>query len=385
MDISRKKLEELTRHRNEENPVVSLYLNVTPPRDFKAELNSLIHTTLHSIEDRYNKEQLKGLGQVFTRLEEYVKTALDKSEDTRLVVIFADNDGFWEENHLPVAVPSRTVVESHPYVRPLSVLLDKFNQYCVLVTDSNKARFFTLYLDKFREDQDVSLKDEVPDRVRVHRSMTESSSYVQGLGDEAIRSHIQDHIQHHMKNVADRAFEYYKKTGFNRLIIGGLDSKGNRWLKDHLHSYLKARLVGEFNASPTDPEEDLKKKAEEVAAEHERQNEKDLINRLFDKKGKNMGVVGTEPVIEALMSGQVHTLFIDYDFRTEGFVCARDHVLSTYIEKCPVCGEGMEKTKDLAEEMVEEALYQNSEVKYVFMKHEDFDYYKVGAILRFSV
>ncbi|MFP3983707.1 MAG: hypothetical protein ACLFV2_08480 [Desulfurivibrionaceae bacterium] len=386
MSIDRKKLNDLAGYRNEKNPVVSLYLNVTTLRNYRSELNSLIHTTLPSLEERYDKQQLKGLRQIFDKLEEYARTSLDKLENTRLIVIFTDNDGFWEEFYLPVGLPSQMVVEPDPYIRPLSMLLDEFPSYCVLVCDSNKARLFSLYMGGFEEDSEIFLKEEVPGQIRVHRSLTRSSTSVQGgLGDEGIRRHIQDHIQRHMKNVADMTLDYYKDRGFNRLILGGLDEKGRSLLRNHLHSYLKQCLIGEFKAGTSDRTGDIREKALKVAQDYERRHEMDLIDSLFEEKGRNLGVFGVEPVIEALMMGQVHTLIMENDFKKSGFICAGDHILSTYLEICPVCGQEMDRTEDLAEEMVAEALYQNSEVEHVFAEHRDFHEYQVGAILRFRV
>ncbi len=62
-----------------------------------------------------------------------------------------------------------------------------------------------------------------------------------------------------------------------------------------------------------------------------------------------------------------------------------DRILSTYLESCPICGQPMRRTEDLAEEMVEEAIGQNAEVKHVLVSHEDFKPYGIGAFLRFTV
>lgn len=45
----------------------------------------------------------------------------------------------------------------------------------------------------------------------------------------------------------------------------------------------------------------------------------------------------------------------------------------------------MEKTDDLAEEMVAGALAQGAEVEHIFEAHEDFEKYQAGALLRFSL
>jgi hypothetical protein len=43
MYLNQQEIQSLVQYRNAEHPVVSLYLNVTPPRKFDTEFNSLIH------------------------------------------------------------------------------------------------------------------------------------------------------------------------------------------------------------------------------------------------------------------------------------------------------------------------------------------------------
>jgi peptide subunit release factor 1 (eRF1) len=59
--------------------------------------------------------------------------------------------------------------------------------------------------------------------------------------------------------------------------------------------------------------------------------------------------------------------------------------LSTYLKECPLCSGQMEKVSDIAEEMVEEALAQNAEVEHIFLEHEGFRPYGIGALLRFLI
>ncbi|MFP4193449.1 MAG: hypothetical protein ACLFRO_00755 [Desulfobacterales bacterium] len=319
--------------------------------------------------------------------QKYVNYNLQRPERTRLVAIFADNDGFWQEYHLPVALPNQIVVEPDTYTRPLTILLDEFDRYCVLVSDARKAKIFSLYLGEFEEEPDVFVEDEVPNRVRVNRSRTIGATGIHsGIGDDNIQRHIESQIHRHLKNVAEKTFGFFKDKQFDRIILGGPEDKVRYQLKDHLHSYLKKRLAGEFNATPDDNASKLREKAIEVAQRYEREYENEIIKELFEKSGPGgMAVLGADPVIEALTLGQVHTLVIDNDFKKEGYMCTKDHLLSTYLETCPVCGSKMEKTEDLGDEMVEEALCQNAEIEHVFADNEEFGKYGVGALLRFTL
>jgi peptide chain release factor subunit 1 len=388
MMIDRNQLEILANYQNTENPVISLYLNITPPRNPENELNSMIHNTLREIEqdNRYTDKQIKRLKKLMEQIEDYAASALKRIAGTRMVALFADADGFWQEYHLPVGLPSSMVVEVDPYTRPMTMLLDEFDRYCVVVADSRKARIFSLHLGDFEEFPDVFIEDNVPDGVRVKQSMTAGAggTVKGGLGDKRIERHIEDHVHRHLKNVADKTLNFFKKKNFTRLILGGPDDKTLPNLKDHLHSYLKDRLAAEFNAHPDNPAAQLKEKAIGAAQAYERENERALLDEIIDRSGPNdKGELGVEPVLEALMLGQVQTLAIKEDFKTPGYVCPNDRTLSTYQRTCPVCGGDMHYTEYLADEMVEEALNQNAEVQHVFAEHETFDPHGIGARLRF--
>ena len=389
MYLDHNEIQSLVQYRNTESPVISMYLNVTPPRNFETELNSLIHVARQKIEERgsHTERQRKDLDKLLQRIQTRVGTELKLVKATRTVVIFADAQGLWREYMLPVSLSSQIVVEPDPYTRPLTMVLDEFERYCVLVADSRKARIFSLFLGEMEEHSEIFVEDEVPDRVRVNLSMTGTSTGVMGgLGDERIQRHIEDHVNRHLKHVADKSFDFVKDKGFTRVILGSTEEKILPRLKDHLHTYIRERVVGEIDARPDDHKETLKEKALEMAQEFERQEERDKVNRLLElHHAGDKAVLGLEPTLEALMFGQVHTLILENDFRATGYVCPADHFISTYLTECPLCGGPMEEFADIADEMVEEAVFQSAETEHVFAHIDEFAEYKVGALLRFLI
>jgi peptide chain release factor subunit 1 len=320
------------------------------------------------------------------KIEEHVQKAYKRTAGTRLAVIFADADGLWQEYPLPVALPNTIGVDVDPYTRPLTMLLDEFDRYCVVVADSRKARIFSLYLGEMEESPDVFLEDNVPDGVRVKQSMTAGGggTVKGGLGDKRIERHIQDHVHRHLKHVAERTLNFFKRKNFTRLLLGGPEDKTIPRLKDHLHSYLRDRLAAEFSAHPDNNLSEIKEKALAAAQSWERRRLRKLIDSIVEHSGPgDKGELGIEPVLEALNLGQVQTLVIRHDFKASGYVCPNDHILSTYLSRCPACETEMHPTEFLADEMVEEALNQNAEIEHVFAPNETLDQYGVAVKLRF--
>ena len=393
--IQRSELQKLAQYDSGGRPVVSLYLNVTPPRNFTSEIRSLIHR---------KKEQLRSAGvpeRLLRQADGSLKRVADRVhgitslEGTRLLVIFAGPDGLFQEYRLPVALPSRLYVEPHPYVRPLTLLLDEFDRYCVLVVDGRKARLFTMYLGEIQEDTGL-LHSDTPSRVSEDEGHGARGPGVAGVEawagwrEPKIQRHIEDHIHRHLKEVTERTFEVFKQQGFDRLIVGAPDGRRGKiypMLEGHLHSYLRARLAGVFSGDPSQPTAELTERALEVARRHERKLEKELVQRLVEESRRPAGlaVLGIEGVLASVLRGQIHTLVVKEDFRTSGWECPKDRFLFMKDGRCPHCGAELVRCEDFVENILEQALAQGAEIEHVLVSEEQFDKYKIGALLRFRM
>ncbi len=394
MDLIRESdLEELRGLVGKGGSVVSLYLNVTPPRPFKSELRSLIHEKWERLQAAgLEKDLLRTIEGMFESLKEYVD-GLRPLERTRLLVVFVAED-FFQEYRLPVALPSRLYVDPDPYIRPLTVLLDEFNRYCVVLIDRKRARAFDMYLGEIEEDVGA-LESETPSWVsegegRGARGTAVGTGPWAGWRESKIQRHIADHVHRHFKEVAQLLFEHFKARGFDRLIVGGPEGEEGKVVPaflDHLHSYLKGRLAGVFAGEMDLPINEIKKRALEVAARHERKEEEELIERLLNEAHREggLGALGLNDVVLALMMSQVHTLVLEHDYQERGWICPRDHQLSMGPGECPLCGGELQEVEDFVDEVVEEAIEQGAEIEHVFTRHEGFADWKIGALLRFRI
>ncbi len=108
----------------------------------------------------------------------------------------------------------------------------------------------------------------------------------------------------HIKNVTDKAFEFFKKHGFTRLIVGTSEEKLRPRIMDHLHSYLRRRIAGEIDARPEEHKDTLEEKALQAAQTFERKEEKKKVDRLLElHNAGDKATLGIEPTLEALMLG----------------------------------------------------------------------------------
>jgi hypothetical protein len=382
-------LKELVETERSDLPMVSLYLNLADPGRIGTELNSLVRTAHKELErdDRFDEGQRKALDRLLFEVDRRVGSEVGPETGARLLVVLADTEGLWREHRLPVALPSRLVIQPGPFVRPLSLLLDEFPRYAVLVADARSARLFSFHLGELEESPDVLIRDDVPDRVRASKSMAVSAWGVySGMGDQRIQRHIQDHMNRHFRRVAELTFDWFKAERFERMLVAAPDERTLSRLKDHLHSDLRRRVRGEFQARPDDDEQALQEKALETSRGIEREEERELLNRLVDLHlSGGLGAVGLQPVLDALGVGQVHTLAIRDDFSASGYICPDDGYLSAGAAACPVCGRDLQPVERLADEIVHEAVSQGAEVRHVNATHEGFDPHGIGALLRFRV
>ncbi len=389
MSMDEKELRELAQYESRDGAVVSLYVNMSDPGRINTELNSLVRTAAKRLEedDRFTGEQSKSIERLLFDLERHVQSGIGSANRARLLVVFADMEGFRREYRLPVTLPSQMVVQQTPYTRPLSFLLDEFPGYCVLVADTRNARLFTLFLGDFEEQPNFFIRNEVPDRVSAKKSMAVSAWGVySGMGDQRIQRHIEDHIHRHLRKVAERTFEILKKNGFDRLILAGPDERTLSRLKDHLHSYLRQRVRGEFIARPEEADQALREKALQTARKLEHGEERRLLDRVLDLHfSGGLGVIGVQPVVDALNMGQVHTLVLNADFSTPGYVCPQDNHLSVGEASCPVCGGRLSPVERFPDEIVQESINQGAEVRHTTVEHEVFDVHGIGALLRFRI
>ncbi len=377
--INRDQIESLMSYRNDEHPVVSMYVTTELPKKFRTKLNSLVRGKMKELSEssRFSAEEKENLEKLITKMETAIKERTNRYEGTKMIALFADTTGFWEEFELPVQYPNQIVVDPDPYTRPLTAVRDQFARFCVLVSNSHKAKVYALTANQLAEEKEIFTEEEMEG---------DTDEALQGFGEQRLQRNIRDHLYKHTKKIAETAFHVFKSGRFDYLIIGAPQDRELPLLKDSLHSYLQRHLVGEFNARPDDDKNAILKKARDAASEWERQQEKVLLERIESEQydgGKATADAG--PTLKALMNGQIHTLVVQEGYSRPGYQCPNDHYLDLSKKECPVCGEQLQPVEDVIDEMVEETLRQNGEVHYLQYYPEKLDKNGIAAQLRFVI
>ncbi len=412
----------ITRPR-EEDPVVSLYLRGWgAANDRKATLKNLIKEGEEQIaadtgwDDERKKEARKRLEQVRAQAEALLSELPTQGRGG--VAIFS-LDGL-EPLRLPVDMRDRVVVDRSPYASPLSSLIDQFERYAVILCDKERARIFDVYLDQLEDWEEVQGDSEVsrhapaggPSRSggggpvsrggggakapRTGGSNPAAGSGYHGLEELRRRNHAEYVLHQHLQVVADRAFRRYKLRPYERLILAGA-KEIVPLLEDHLHSYLKQRVVAREQMAVDLSQSEARKKVRQIETQVEARREKELLEEINNRLGQNgLGTVGLDETLRSLVYGKVRTLVVMGDGDPlPGRECPECHFLferpedagetTPTLVECPQCKRATRRVPDIIDEAVELAILSGARVTHV--AHAKAELEKMGgmaAVLRFK-
>lgn len=410
-----------------EAPYISLYLKGWGPQaERRAVLKNLIREGEAQIEadtgwDDGRKKAARALLERARAEAEAVVEAMPTQGRGALAVF--SGDGAVESITLPLDLRDRIVVDRSPYASPLSSLIDQYERYGVILADSRRARLFEVYLGEVEGWEELSSEPVSPDeRIREagpqrRRSgapgapsksgaapgsvqggshSTIGTGGYQGLDDRRIERHEKSVLHQHLGYVADRAFGRFRVRPFDRLIIAGT-REVLPLLEEHLHSYLKQRVVARENDIPLDiARDEARKRILAIEARIEEQKERELIAQVRNNLGREgLGTIGLDDTLRALFFGQVRTLVVQDALVQPGRECPECHFLfqrpqdeqerTPTLVECPLCKRATRRVPDIIDEAVELAIMTGAHVEHVqYARDEIANLGGMAALLRFK-
>jgi peptide chain release factor subunit 1 len=355
-------------------PVTSLYLDVDGKRyprkhDYMVraeEAARQLRTQAHELEREARMSVEQDVSRMLERLE-----GLDRGAHRGVALFSCTHQGLWEEVGTPRPVKDRATLGDHPYVLPLEVLVETYQSFCTVIVDREKARIFLARMGRIREE--TELLDDVPGR------------HDQGGWSQArYQRHIDEHVLAHLKHVADVLLEYFKRTGFDHLILAG-PHEAVAEFERHLHDYLKRRIVDRAQLPMSVSAADVLEKSMAVEEGIEERREREVVERVLAEAaaGRN-AVTELGPVLEALNDGRVDTLVVPFGLEARGARCRECGRLALGGSRCRTCGGPMESLPDVVESAVASALRQSARVETMSRVGVDsLDGARIGALLRF--
>ncbi|HJP66337.1 MAG TPA: VLRF1 family aeRF1-type release factor [Actinomycetota bacterium] len=355
-------------------PVSSLYLDVDGkryPRRQDVELRA--EEQVRQLRDQARdlpRAAARSVSADGDRMLQYFRD-LDRGS-TRGVALFSCSErALWEEIRVPRPIKDRVAVAEHPYVLPLEVLVETYERFCTVLVDKEKARLFLAHLGTIEEQTDVF--DDVPGR---HEQG--------GWSQSRFQRHIDEHVGKHIKHVADELLRFFKRRGFDHLILAGPEEAVTE-LERHLHDYVRQRVVTKLSLPITASADEVLARSLEVEERLEEERERQTVERLrAEVAAGRQAVVGFSGVLQALNDGRVDTLVVPFGLSSGGLRCTDCGRLWAEGGRCRVCRGRLEPVPDVVESAVASALRQSAHVETItFAGPQSLDGEKIGALLRY--
>jgi peptide subunit release factor 1 (eRF1) len=195
---------------------------------------------------------------------------------------------------------------------------------------------------------------------------------------------IQKEADDHVKNAAEVLFRRFKRSPFDRLLIG-CPEEHCREVEKRLHPYLQERIVGriDVDVENTSPDQVLDAAAAQMEKE-DRRRERDALDRLEEGVATGgRGAAGLDEVLGVLNERRVEILLVEQGLTAAGVSCPNCGWVGADGSTCPVDGTDLEQHEDIVETAVQLAITQSAEV-IAIRYHEDLDGRgSIAAVLRF--
>jgi len=380
-------IEDLLDFRSLKQPIISIYLNTDRSRftldQQRATVRNLLREGRRSAETGPWDEAVRTavLGDL-ERLEKYFNDELEPTLQHRSLAVFSCREAnLWRVFGLPRPVPSNLMLENTPHIRPLTLILDEYHRFGVLLLDRNQAELYEVYIGEILKLEQAFELPGAAD-LSLHPSPIESP----GSRDRGMSHRSEEEMQKHFRRVADILLHQFHRRHCEYIILGGQQQILVQF-ENFLHPTLQERLAGRFSAEPGKMR--TSKILEEVGAierKVETETEKRMVEQLLNSaRSRGLAVLGLDDVLSALEMGAVHLLFVEEDWRRPGVLCRNCGFLGLTDNKCPGCGQEPIHVSDMVEEVIESAIRTGSIIEHVNSQAGLADHGHIGAILRFKV
>ena len=357
-------------------PVSTLYLDVDGRRyvrrqEYMVRMEDLLKQ-VRGAPDRNDREAHASFVRDCQRIREFMADEFERSGKVRGVALFScSGAGLWEEVAVPQPVRDRFMVGPRPHLLPLEALVEQAETFCTVIVDREKAR---LVVSRLGEVEEVShVLDDVPGQ---HDQG--------GWSQPRYQRHIEDHVQRHLKHVADTLLRLHQGRGFDYLVLAGPDEVVAA-LERELHDYVRRTVLGRVSLPITVSLDDVLARTMDMERELEQRREREAVDRLAAEvaRGSGRAVQGMAETLVALESGRVDALVVDASLRAQGVRCTSCGHLDLDAERCRLCGSAVHAAPDLVEEAVESALRLRCRVETVADGASLEALGGIGALLRF--
>jgi peptide chain release factor subunit 1 len=329
---------------------------------------SIVASRLGAIQKALPRDILESFQETLGMAETALSAPEVKGERGRVVFASSADAGFLHVYRLSVEVEPLVVWGSTPFLLPLARLKEVFEDYGLLLIDSQEARLFLVRSNLLEENDKFSIN-----LMNKHKKGGWSQMRYNRLRRGQISSFFTQLIEDLQVNE-----DLARMRG---LVVAG-PGEAKDQLIEMMPPALKDKVIGSLDISMETPSKDLMERGRELSHEEELSREKVLTEKLKEAVLRgHPAAYGLAEVGIALENGRVDCLLISQGFALPGMICQSCHHIDSEKETCPTCGGeaaalSLESLYKLAERMGAEI---------VLVDDDDFleSLGNIGAILRY--
>jgi len=356
-------------------PYISIYLNTGPNENGKKEFDIFLKKQLsdHMAVLEQGSTKRDAFQADSEKINEFVES-LDPS--VRGVAIFAGsgNNDFFETYEFAVPFEENQFhVFERPFVSPLVRLVDQHPTFATVAADTNSAHIY------------VFRRAEITRREDIQNTKTNRSE-VGGWSQMRYQRHIENFHQQHAKEVIAELDKIVSNDRIEYVVLAGDEAVIIPLLREEMTEQLSKKVVATLPLNVNTPEHEVSEAAREALAESISNQEKELIENLFEVNyDDGVGVTGFEKTLSALLNGQVQELYLSSNLDDIGF--NRENVKVLLKDYAPGLDDEMPDTRErelMIDELIRQAATSADEIRFIGDEHLLKTAGGVGAILRYQ-
>jgi peptide subunit release factor 1 (eRF1) len=357
---------------------ISFYFQPRTPQDksHREELilvKDLVRNVLHKAERNGHHLALRDDLRKILEVAEHLH-----GNHSRGKVIFAcQEQGIWRELDVPPRLGrSSMVVNSRFRLQPLVAAYSGSPKTCVALVDRLKARIFALQEEELIEKPELYFGNLPP--------VGKSDGY-RGYDAGHRERHVENEVRYHFKLFAESLQALINRDRFELLLIGCRDETWPE-IASQLSNDIKKRLLGKFLIDPgVASAQEVRDYACRMLNEFVASQERTLIREVTAEAQRNgRGALGLRHVLNALERQEVQMLVVTRFFHAQVTECVNcRHVDTRRVRTCAICGHQTKEVDDVSDFLVDLALRNGAETRFVDRDPDLEKAGSVGALLRF--
>jgi peptide subunit release factor 1 (eRF1) len=358
--ITREEIRQLAQVESPAGCAISFYFQPQTPqngshREEAILIKDLVRDVLRKAERNGNHVALReDLAKILQIAE-----ALHGNHSRGKVIFACREQGIWREQDIPARPDQSQIrVEARFHLSPLVHAYSGLPRTCIALVNRKKARIFELQENEITQKPDLEFgpSPHVP-----------RSDGFQGYDAGHRERHVENLVMQHFKMFAESLLMLSIREKFEALLIGCQDDSWPE-VESHLHTALKQKLRGRFPVDVVSATaEEVRQQASRILTESMLTAQMELVREVVGEAQRNArGAIGLRHVLNALERQEVQTLLLGRDFKAEAVECSNCRHLDTrMVKSCAVCGRKTRHLADVSDALVELALRNGAEIRFI--------------------